>query len=154
MHATDCKPQLKLGWQSAYAHRLASMPPTPGFHHVVLPSCAEDKRHGCRRLELCSLWQHAFLALSRDVLGAKFTRGARVSCVSQRWQCEDRSPTSTHLRTAALPIPRANGLRQDHRWGFPRHTKHRDIVLAAGHNRQNQKRQHYTGLLPRCAYGT
>jgi hypothetical protein len=38
MHATKRRPQLRLGWQSAFAHRLASMPPTPGAHRVVLPS--------------------------------------------------------------------------------------------------------------------
>ena len=38
MHATKRRPQLRLGWQSAFAHRLASMPPTPGAYRVVLPS--------------------------------------------------------------------------------------------------------------------
>ena len=46
MHATKCNPQLRLRWQSIHAHRLASMPPTPGVHHVVSPSRVEDKRHG------------------------------------------------------------------------------------------------------------
>jgi hypothetical protein len=48
MHATKCRPQLRLGSQSAYAHRLASMPPAPGVNHVVSPSRVEDKRHGPR----------------------------------------------------------------------------------------------------------